>query len=192
MNRDELETVKLELVEQKRLTELYSERSRRLSEVVIEHSRTAHGSRRTSDVPVTVTAGQGAPWRWRKKNLDEYFNALQRRIRDVGEESDFDFLMVLTGAEEQLFHDVVAVIGDREFPDDLRQQMLGVFTTKSLYRPHGLVMPRKAYVQAMQRHHSLAVEEMHLLWRELASRKVETRFGVLDSNPTHLAYLRGE
>ncbi len=77
-----------------------------------------------------------------------------------------------------MYADVTAITGDREFPDDLREKMMTVLATVSLYQPH-LEVPEQARELALCCRYSRAIEDMHELHHELAGRRIETRFGWL-------------
>lgn len=126
--------------------------------------------------------------------MSSYFDAMSREVAQAAEDAEQNavFLTALIDIEERLFREVTAITGDREFPEDLREKMLGVLVMQAVYQPGRLSMPRKAVERALCCQSSRAVEDMHDLFHELARRRVETRFGRWNDSPTYNAALRDD
>lgn len=126
--------------------------------------------------------------------MSSYFDAMQREVTTASCNSLLfeDFLRSVVAIEERLFQDVTAITGDREFPDDLRQRIMGVFATESVYQPGTLPMPEKARDFVLMMRYSLVIETIHELFHDLARRRIETRFGWLNDSPTQIAVLRDD
>jgi hypothetical protein len=128
--------------------------------------------------------------------MSSYFDRLQSAVNEADRKSlqadGIDFLRSVWDIEAQLFSDVTEITGDREFPDDLRERILGVLATRAIYQPGRLPMPEKARAYVLRCRSSWAVEAVHSLFHELARRRIETRFGMLSDNPNHINALRDE
>lgn len=63
--------------------------------------------------------------------MSSYFDNLSRAVYEAAQnESDESFLESVVQIEAGLYRDVTQLTGDREFPDDLRERILGVLATK--------------------------------------------------------------
>ena len=116
--------------------------------------------------------------------MSSYFDTAQRAAR-----RSYRDLML---AEEQVYRDVVLITGDREFPDDLREKILGVMACGFVYQTGSLPTPHQADRMAREMGYSAGIEKVHELFHELARRRVRTRFGILCDSPTQMRMLRDE
>lgn len=124
--------------------------------------------------------------------MSSYFDAIQRDIHEArAKENDAEFRETLIAADARLFRDVTRVTGDVEFPDDLREKMLGVLAVYGCWQP-GDVRNEKAIEYGMAVSFSRAADKLHELFHELARRQVKTRFGLLSDSPTQIAVLRDD
>ena len=126
--------------------------------------------------------------------MSSYFDAAARAVREAGdhEPSDAEFLESVVEIERQMFREITAVTGDREFPDDLRQKMLGAFAVESLYQPGRVPVPEKAREYVLMMRSSRVLDSLHELFHELARRRIVTRFGWLSDSPTQIRVLRDD
>ncbi len=116
--------------------------------------------------------------------MSSYFDNAQRMAR-----RSYQFLLE---AEEQVFKDVVAITGDREFPYDLREKILGAMAVGFVYQVGDAPVPTIPEYAARNMGYSAGIEQVHDLFHELARRRIKTRFGVLSDSPTQMVKLRGE
>ena len=126
--------------------------------------------------------------------MSSYFDALSRRVRAARDENEDDnnYLITLAEIEGELYKDVCAATGDREFPEDLREKMLGVLAAKAVYQPTDLPPNEWAEERALCGS-SRVVEDMHDLFHDLARRRVKTRFcNSLPDSPTYIVVLRDD
>ncbi len=125
--------------------------------------------------------------------MSGYFDNLNRSVREAASnESKEEFMFSVIAIEAQLYREVTAITGDREFPEDLREKIMGAFATSSTYQPGRLPVPERARDYAIATSSSKVIEEIHDLFHELARRRVKTRFGVLNDSPTGIKILRDE
>jgi hypothetical protein len=126
--------------------------------------------------------------------MSSYFDGMARAVREAGdhEPSDEEFLASVVAIEHQMFREITYVTGDREFPDDLREKMLGAFAVESVYQPGRLPMPEKAREYVLMMRCSRVLDSLHELFHDLARRRIETRFGWLSDSPTGIAVLRDD
>ena len=117
--------------------------------------------------------------------MSSYFDELNRKVAQAAEdhESDEDFLVELMVIEGDLYHDVTRFTGDREFPDDLRERIMGMFAVKGVFQPGYTPIPERAADYALATRSSLLVEDMHDFFHDVARRRVLTRFGLLSDHP---------
>lgn len=116
--------------------------------------------------------------------MSSYFDAAQRTARRSYED--------LLAAEEQVYKDVVRITGDREFPDDLREEILCAMAVGFVWQSGDLPIPQDAGWIARNMRYSVGIEKVHELFHELARRRVETRFGILSDSSTQMSLLRDE
>lgn len=126
--------------------------------------------------------------------MTSYFDALTREVREAADQfdEDEDFIQEVAYIESGMYRDVTLVTGDREFPDDLRQDILNVLAVHAVYQPGALGALESAAKTVKLMRSSTAIEKVHSLFHELARRRIETRFGWLQDSPTQILLLRDE
>lgn len=117
--------------------------------------------------------------------MSSYFDGLSREIAEVFSRTRDQQVILdeVRAVEERLFQDVTRLTGDREFPDDLRQQALGILACRAIYQPEGVPVPQKAVEYLLCVGISPAVEGLHDLFHTVARRRHVTRFGALSDHP---------
>ncbi len=126
--------------------------------------------------------------------MSSYFDQLSLRVHDARKQhrDDEQYLTEVAAIESELFADVSAATGDREFPDDLREKMMGVLAAKSVYQLPNLPPNEWARERALFGS-SRAIEDMHELFHDLARRRIATRFcPSLPDSPTYIVALRDD
>jgi hypothetical protein len=127
--------------------------------------------------------------------MTSFFDKAARDVRDADilsvNQPDSAFLDRLADIEAEVFRKVCLVTGDREFPDDLREKMLGVIAVHGVAN-NELTPSEKARERAAMMRYSRAIEDLHGLFHELARRRVQTRFGWLSDSPDQILVLRDE
>lgn len=117
--------------------------------------------------------------------MSNYFDNLAREVASANERalSDRQFIRWVSDIEHRVFEDVTAITGDLEFPNDLREAILATFVIKGVWQPDRAPPCRGAVEWALSIRSSGLVEAMHDLFRKVAERRVETRFGLLSNDP---------
>jgi len=123
----------------------------------------------------------------KEKEMSSYFDEAAREAAEGIESAK--------ATEERVKADVLLVAGDREFPDDLRQHIVAsiaiwAIDTELHKKLPELLRPAKGkeWYEAVKA--SRMIEELHTIFHELASRKIETRFGILSDRPTGILHAR--
>lgn len=126
--------------------------------------------------------------------MSSYFDAMAREILEADESrpGNEEFLAAVIAVEERLWREVTRVTGDREFPNDLREKVLGEFARHAVYQPEGVPMPWKAREFVLSLRCSRVLEHVHELFHDVARRRITTRFGRLSDSPTQILALREE
>lgn len=123
--------------------------------------------------------------------MSSYFDDFDRQVRQFANDYDDDgFLQCTAEAEQAMFEDVAAVTGDREFPHDLRERIMNAFAIESV-KP--TPTPLRSAIEYVLRTRSSRVSgTVHSLFHELASRRIQTRFGLLSDDPYDIFVRRAE
>ena len=114
--------------------------------------------------------------------------------------SYFDNAQLLAGksyvelleAEEQVYKDVIYITGDREFPHDLREKIMSAMAVEFCWQPGDLTPPLHAVESAAAMSYSRGIVAVHELFHEVARRRIETRFGLLNDHPVDMRTRRDE
>ncbi len=84
--------------------------------------------------------------------------------------------------ENQAIEDVKLIIADREFPEDLRIEILSVIDRLNIGTEQG-----KQWFKAMVS--SRLLRTLHTIFHEVARRRIKTRFGMLSDSPSQCLML---
>lgn len=126
--------------------------------------------------------------------MSSYFDSKVSMIRKLSDEVQGDFGKLrerVEVIEEVMGTEVCLVTGDREFPDDLREKIMGLLATQAVYEVVPDLPPtRKALEYLKATHSSVLVESLHSVFHEVARRRIKTRFGILTDSPTHILLIR--
>jgi len=126
--------------------------------------------------------------------MTAYFNDLEREIHELSDEArkinggDTDFFLDQLGRiEESLARIVTLNSGDREFPEDLREKVVGAIAVHATRAVNGsglgVEFYSKARRTALATRRSRLVSEIHAVFHELAARQIRTRFGLWADDP---------
>lgn len=124
--------------------------------------------------------------------MTAYFDRINRIINDptfgvFGEEK---FLSDIALIEKRVIEQVVLVTGDREFPDDLREKILGAIAIKGICQIGGLPVLEKTKAMVLALKKSILLDDLHSAFHELAARNIRTRFGVFSDSPNDILQQR--
>lgn len=116
--------------------------------------------------------------------MTSYFDALRSDVRKASETAvdDADFLLTLEEIERPVIYDVRLIIDDREFPGDLRKEILDLFEKWQTRAAGGLsaAFARKRNLRSRQ---SGLCEKLHDAFHTVGRRRIVTRFGTLSDHP---------
>jgi hypothetical protein len=99
------------------------------------------------------------------------------------------FLDDAKAVEAPLLAIVNLATGDREFPDDLREKAQGIIACWALSIPN----PSPKAIELFRvTGGSRACDDLHSLFHEVGSRRVDTRFGLLSDSPSQIVVLRDD
>lgn len=121
--------------------------------------------------------------------MSSYFDHWSADVRNAAmvATNDDDFLYLLVRQETARVQTINLVTGDREFPDDFRERIQAAIAIYgvSIDNPSPEIVKR-----ARARRHSELCVRLHDDFHELASARIETRFGRLNDNPGFILKLR--
>jgi hypothetical protein len=125
--------------------------------------------------------------------MTAYFDSARREVTTYAsafKDDEAAFLRAVALVEFTVIADVTRVTGDREFPDDLREHILGDIAV--LRVDAGELPETQGRRNARDFRDSELVERLHDRFHELARRRVTTRFGVLTDSPRQNLVMREE
>lgn len=126
--------------------------------------------------------------------MSSYFDAKSFAVSEAARQtvSAEDFIYQVADIERRLIEDVTLVVGDREFPSDLREKAMSLIARWHVGEHAGLQPTGEALEHIEVLRMSELVEEMHNLFHEVAQRRILTRFGMLDDHPKSILDRREE
>lgn len=123
--------------------------------------------------------------------MTSYFDDARTEVREIWFTSDEEYLGAVAEIEERIIADVNLVTGDREFPDDLREQIQGIIAIRRV-RTGPNEPETRAREMARVTRSSLLISDLHTAFHVVAQRRVKTRFGLLSDNPRQILAARDE
>jgi hypothetical protein len=125
--------------------------------------------------------------------MTAYFDAATREAcvyASAFRDNEEAFLRAVGWLEAGIIRDVTRLTGDREFPDDLREQILGDI---AVWRVDTGDLPETRGRQcARLSRRSELIERLHERFHELGRRRIATRFGLLTDDPLRCLVRRSE
>jgi len=112
-----------------------------------------------------------------------YFDEVTAKIADASQYADDDFLDVVIAEENRASREAQLLCGDREFPDDLREKIMGIIAVWQLDPGPPFLASRTGLNWVLMFRQSRLVQELHIIFHEVAERRIETRFGLLFDDP---------
>jgi hypothetical protein len=122
-----------------------------------------------------------------------YFDEVEAEVRQTFERftADEAALAHLAELEGEVWKVVSLCTGDREFPDDVRQEALAFAACETVREIAPGIAPSADVIwRAMRDGYSPMIAKLRRLFLGLESRKVQTRFGLLSADPRENAARR--
>lgn len=118
--------------------------------------------------------------------MSSYFDDLDSKVTDLSKicNTPETFVTAVVALEEDVLRFVNLAIGDREFPDDLRekiQEKIAAYRLKDLSKEGAFQEKPVRYLVAMRENRLFS--ELHSVFHEVASRQHTAKFGLLFDNP---------
>src|SRR5229473_1519735 len=122
------------------------------------------------------------------KIMSNYFDDLDKQVHQINFQFEGDvydvnaFVEEVARLEDKVIEVISLVVGDREFPDDLRQRILGII---AIHRLRGIPDVDKGGFHAVARgfteqlRRSALFSQLHSAFHDVARRRIRTRFGLL-------------
>jgi len=120
--------------------------------------------------------------------MTTYFDNLTREIAQVHRTEAVEI-------ENEVVRTVSLACGDREFPQDMRERIMGAIAQWQMVPPYAKDLDDpKANISAIRYFDCLCssrlVCELHAMFHEVAARRVNTRFGWLSDDPQDIVRTR--
>jgi hypothetical protein len=114
--------------------------------------------------------------------MTTFFDDANRQIALLDQDLlGMDYLQAVAMIEKPIIDVVLLNTGDREFPDDLRERIIGLVATRAVYGPLGPTHDVCNYV--LQTRSSAVLGGLHSAFHELASRRAKARWGRWSDSP---------
>jgi hypothetical protein len=123
--------------------------------------------------------------------MSSWFDAWDGEIQAIENiEDGEEFLVRMTEIEKPRVHAICLCTGDREFPEDLREKILGIIARWSFSGP--LPATERAREYALSTRMSRLSMDLHSVFHDVARGAFSTRFGRLSDSPSQILALRDE
>ena len=122
--------------------------------------------------------------------MSSYFDELNSEIATAfGKNKPDDFIEVLVKIEERMIKEVSLVTGDREFPEELREKVQTLISSKRIKLLGGETNEHsKEFAESVG--YSPLIQDMHSAFHAIGSKRIKTRFGVLCDSPSVILAMR--
>jgi len=114
--------------------------------------------------------------------VTHYFDEAAGEVTSNAWRDDVGFLAELERVEARVCKDVSLCTGDREFPDSLREKIMGIIAVWQSREDGGV--PTQGRQMAVVTRSSAMIGKLHGVFHQLAAGRVKTRFGMLSDDPT--------
>lgn len=121
--------------------------------------------------------------------MSSYFDKFDRGVSELSKiTNDEEFLLGLKELEKTMIHTCELFAGDRDTPTDIQQAIIKCITLNQVRYKGGDFLgdefgPCEATRMALASRQSRLSKEMHSLWHDIASRRLEMRYGLVLDNP---------
>ena len=124
--------------------------------------------------------------------MTAYWDALRREVQDASSLSNDDFVEVVIQIEARVIRTVSLTTGDREFPDDLRQQIQGIIAVHAVdpgchvfERSSTELANARAKARLLTMRSSILLEELHRAFHQVGERRAVNRYdGYFTDDPS--------
>lgn len=129
--------------------------------------------------------------------MSSYFDDLNRELQTLFAEFPGEFTAqtpkagrfgAFLGAyrelEQRVVREVSLCTGDREFPENLRESIQGIVATRRVFMPETQEVHERNLEYLLSTKLSRLFDSLHSAFHIVASRRVETRFGLLSDDPS--------
>jgi len=124
--------------------------------------------------------------------MTAYWDALRREVQDASQLSDVDFVETVIEIETRAIRAVSLTTGDREFPDDLRQQVQSAIAIHAVdpgrhlfEHPSTELANARAKAWLLTMRSSILLEELHRAFHRVGERKAVNRYdGYFSDDPS--------
>ena len=124
--------------------------------------------------------------------MTAYWDDLRREVQDASQLSDDNFVETVIAIETHVIRAVSLTTGDREFPDDLRQQIQGVIAVHAIdpgrhlfERPSTELANARARAWLLTMRSSILLEELHRAFHRVGERRAVNRYdGYFTDDPS--------
>lgn len=126
--------------------------------------------------------------------MSSWFDKWDREVKTIEEQDDdAQFLTSLAAIEAPRIKAIQLVVGDREFPPDLREKIMGCIAQWAIGGlAEGTKPTTKAREWVLMMRSSEVSSRLHTLFHEVGNRRHQTRYGLLDDNPRSILLRRDE
>lgn len=121
--------------------------------------------------------------------MSSYFDDFDMGTRSYEDLPGRAFLMELRDQEALMVREVTLVCGDRHFPEDLREKIMGCISVHRV-RPEEPTNPANDAAVAARRSELSA--RLHSLFHEVARRRIHAPYGLILDNPRGTLRLRDD
>lgn len=116
--------------------------------------------------------------------MSSYFDNAASEISKADNKNDDEFFEAARQIENKVVKDCLLNSGDKDFPEDLRQKIVGHVALWNLgYTDMSPIPKAKEWLLSLRS--SKLINLLHEDFHDVAQRRIETRFGRLSDNPAH-------
>ena len=127
--------------------------------------------------------------------MSSYFDKFNRQVRELSQETrgnDEAFLKGLMELEKPLVRTCELFAGDRDTPEDIRKAVIGCILTNEVRyeggdflgsHVGGVLLESDGAQYACACRSSKLSQELHSLFHDIASRRIQTRYGLVMDDP---------
>jgi hypothetical protein len=124
--------------------------------------------------------------------MTAYWDALRREVQDASQLSDDNFVEIVIDIETRVIRTVSLTTGDREFPDDLRQQIQDIIAVHAVdpgryvfEHPSADLANVRARAWLLTMRSSILLEELHRAFHRVGDRRAANRYdGYFTDDPS--------